>query len=279
MKTALIARGESGNVLYDTSKSIYGLIKSGPVTYHGRWMRLRPSGGGYPSYQDSIYKFEVEGGVSPILFVYGDCGKPYQSKEGTKQVFYFAGPIGELKIYCFDIMRPIFSGPALKTRAEDGRFTFNSLQWPLNVIGASTPPPPEGVGGDSIRPFAGGRSGILQYPTMGSGIAGSMYARVKINLNASKKYAAHIPWSRGVEWVYPFETGGGHVDNFRGSGEEGCSGTDGGVNHLIWTAPETTFGSVHTTTPVRFFNMAWDRLPRCPYIDIAEYPYPFDPQL
>lgn len=276
---ALIARKPDGTILYDTSKSIYGLIKAGPVTYTGdsnAWRRLQLNGA--PSYYiDKMYKFEVENAVSPIVFVYGTSGKPFQSQEGNKQVFYFAGPVENIRVYCFDLMRPILIGPALKTRDPGGSVTFNSLQFPLNVKGASMPPPPSNIGGGFVRPFdPWTRNGVLTDMST-QPIAGALYWESKVSLDASKKYAAHIPWNRGASWVAGLNEGGGNAGKYRGAGEEGCYGTDGGVAHVFWTSPETTFGSVPTTTQSGWFNLLGDKRPLCSYIDIAEYPYPFDP--
>lgn len=157
MVAALIVRKPNNSILYDTSKAAYGLIKAGPVVAAGQWNRLDPNKGNKPSYfADDIYKFEVENAVSPIVFVYGKSGKPFQSMEGNKQVFYFAGPVSGIQVYCFDLMRPIFTGPALKTRGEDGGLTFNSLQFPLNVKGTSTPPPVKYFDNGTLWPFTGG---------------------------------------------------------------------------------------------------------------------------
>lgn len=274
MNTALIVRDESGNVLYDTSKSIYGLIKSGPVTYHGRWQRFQ-SGGAGSVYYDNIYKFEVEGAVSPLVFVTGASNKPFQSKEGNKTVFYFAGQVDGIKVYCFDIMRPIFTGPALKTRKEDGGFTFNSLQRPLNVVGTSTPPGPVTFPNGMQTPFSGGSVAVLIPQPTGSRLGGVLWAYYTVNLNPSKTYAAHIPWDRGCGFVSQL----GSDTVFRGAVHEGCYGQQGSIVHCMWNSPETTYDGVHSTTPQGFMALLSNRMPSCSYIDTAEYPYPFNPQL
>ncbi|MDS9879492.1 hypothetical protein RMI40_32180 [Pseudomonas protegens] len=275
MNTALIVRDESGNVLYDTSKSIYGLIKSGPVTYHGRWQRLQSSGA-WSVYYDNIYKFEVEGAISPLVFVTGASNKPFQSKEGNKTVFYFAGQVDGIKVYCFDIMRPIFTGPALKTRKDDGGFTFNSLQRPLNIIGTSTPPGPVSIADGMQVPFAGGSSGVLISQPTGSTLGGVLWAYYTVNLDPSRTYAAHIPWDRGCAFVSQLNSSG---TVFRGAVHEGCYGQQGGVVHCLWNSPETTYEGVYSTTPKGFMSLLSSRMPSCSYIDTAEYPYPFNPQL
>lgn len=277
MSTALIARDASGNVLYDTSKSIYGLIKSGPVEYHGAWRRTQPSGGPH-IYFDSIYKFTVAKAISPIVFVTGACNQPVASKEGDNYVFYFAGPVSNIKVYCFDIMAPIFSGPALKTRSEDGKFTFNSLQRPLNVIGTSISTPPTGPWSETVpvAAFQGGTTYIvvsqLNNQDYTGGFRGYFWTRA---LDPQKTYAAHIPWSRGC-----WSTSQLNSDIiYRGSLHEGCYGQTGSIVHCFWTSPETTYGSVHSTTRVGITALTVDPRPACSYIDVSEYPYPFNPQL
>ncbi|AEK81714.1 Hypothetical protein PFL_6271 [Pseudomonas protegens Pf-5] len=274
MGPALIVRKESEEILYDTSKSVYGLVKSGPVEYHGIWRKLHPAGGPSP-YYDNIYKFTVENCVNPIVYVTGTCGKPFASKEGTSSVFYFAGPVEGIKVYCFDVMAPIFKGPALKTRDENGGFTFNSLQRPLNIIGTSTPPPPSPpYPNGRVAPFLGGYQVlVLDQPLLPSraGFRGYFYT---VPLNPAKTYAANIPWSRGC-WL---ASQLGRDEVWQTGSQEGCSGDTGSITHSFWTSPETTHGTVHSTTPTGWFSLTVNPRPQCTYIDVSEYPYPFNPQ-
>ena len=144
-------------------------------------------------------------------------------------------------------MAPIFTGPTLKTRAEDGTFTFNSLQWPLNVIGTSISTPPTGPwsGTVPVGVFAGGTTYVvIAQPTSSTlgGFSGWFWARA---LDPQKTYAAHIPWIRGC-----WSTGQLNSDTiYRGSLHEGCYGQTGSIVHCFWKSPETTYGSVHSTTP------------------------------
>lgn len=265
---ALIARTENGEVLYDTSKSIFGLIKSGPVEYHGRWRRYQSI------FYDNIYKFTVEGAISPLVFTVGDCGKPIQSKEGNTYVFYFLGPESfNIKVYCFDVMAPIFSGPALKTRNSAGEFTFNSLQRPLNIIGTNIPPPPSGPWSDKVpvAPLSGGSAYVAQYianPLAGWGAYGYSVA-----LDPNIEYAAHIPWARGCFSAFP----AGGNQTYMGGMSEGCSGYKGGIRHVFYAAPETSYEPVHSTFPTGVYSLVYGPRPSCSYINTAEYPYPFNP--
>lgn len=276
-KVALIVRDASGEVLYDTSKSVYGLIKSGPVVYHGLW--LRQQGAIANRFSDMIYKFTVDNAVSPIVFTVGDCGKPIESKEGDTHVFYFVGPVQNIKVYCFDVMRPIFNGAALKTRSEDSEFTFNSLQRPLNVIGSGEPLAPSGPWSDKnpVNPFIGGGNYLAQAASVRPTPIAGWYAWYRDTpLTPNVEYAAHIPWSRGC---FSVTYTGLYDDRYASGHAEGCSGRIGGIRHLFWGAPETTYTSVYSTTPVGCYSLTVAPRPSCSYIDTAEYPYPFNPQL
>lgn len=281
-KSALVVRDASGSMLYDTSKTIYGLIKSGPVEFAGKWNRYQSGMGDY------IYAFRVTNAVSPVVFTVGTCGRPYQSKEGDDTVFYFSGPVSGLRVYCFDIMRPIFTGPALKTRDESSNFTFNSLQRPLNVKGTTVCPPPTGPWAPPPSAqvpttpvgIQGGSSYHAQAQIISQMIAGfrAYYYDALIDPTRQKVFAAHIPWSRGC-WIL------GDVNEGSGSyyiqgGDEGCSGIGGGfIRHIFWGAPETTYTSVDVRNRPGMYSLTVDPRPACMYIDTAEYPYPFNPQL
>lgn len=275
MTVALVVRSEQGEVLYNTSKSVYGLVKSGGVEYVGTWLRYASG------FRDHIYKFTVRNGISPILFVVGDSGKPYQSKEGNDQVFYFAGPVSGIKVYCFDLMAPIFIGSALKTRDEEGKFTFNSLQRPLNIIGSSIAPPPSGPWSDKVpvAPFVGGSAypAVNQTVVPGQSIAGWRAYVYRRALNPAVEYAAYIPWARGCFScsVPP----GTDATPYMSGAAEGCSGYLGGITHSFWAAPETSHKSVFSATPTGVYSLVSGPRPLCTYIDTSQYPFPFDPAL
>ncbi|MGY2171874.1 hypothetical protein [Pseudomonas gingeri] len=275
---SLIVRNSIGEILYDTSKSVYGLVKSGALEYHGRWAKAVS-----PAYSDNIYKFVVKNGVSPILFTIGSCGKPFQSKEGNDIVFYFAAIVSEVRVYAFDLMRPMFSGPALKTRGENGNFTFNSLQWPLNIIGSSQPPPPSGPwsplpgGPDPSIPvgcFSGGGNNyvaLLSGPP-DAGFICEFYDRM---IDASKNIAAYIPWNRGCAYISSRISSRG---NMLFGIEEGCTGIGGGViRHHFWSSPETAYQSTFSAWLNGAYALTVSPRPTSLLIDANEYPYPFDP--
>ncbi|WP_446440332.1 hypothetical protein [Pseudomonas sp. 910_21] len=114
----------------------------------------------------------------------------------------------------------------------------------------------------------------IPQPT-GSTLGGVLWAHYTVNLNPSKAYAAHIPWDRGCGFVSQL----GSSTVFRGAVHEGCYGQQGSIVHCMWNSPETTYDGVHSTTPQGFMSLLSDRMPSCSYIDTAEYPYPFNPQL
>ncbi|MGY2183266.1 hypothetical protein [Pseudomonas agarici] len=285
MGAGLIARLPTGEVLYDTSKSVYGLVRSGQLTeYVGRWSKLSSV------FTDDIFKFVVPRALSPIVFTHGVCGQPYQSREGDDVVFYFANPKGAVRVYAFDLMRPIFSGPALKTRDSNESFTFNSLQWPMNIAGLSTPPVPTGPwyplpGGPqpsiAVGGFSGGNNylaqdseGAVGNPTPLSGFRAHYFDRV---IDATKNFAAHIPWSRGCAQI---SGTGGQFNNFYLYGMvEGCSGLPGGiVRHMFWSGAGTTYSGTSSQWQQGLYLLNTDPRPTSMLIDIGAYPYPFDPQ-
>lgn len=289
MSTAsLIVRNQQGEILYDTSKATYGLIKSGPVEYAGRWSKYNSI------FTDLVYSFTVTNAISPIVFVVGTCGQPYQSKEGDNTVFYFAGPVAGLQVYCFDIMRPIFSGPALKTRDSSANFTFNSLQRPLAVRGVSTPPVPSGpwaplpssqVPTDPVSGFSGGSSFLAQEEYIDRGnpslsVAGfrCYYYDFVADPTRTKTFAAYIPWGRGCFSLGNVNTGSSVF--YVGSLAEGCGGVGSGlIRHTFWTAPETSYEGVSNQFRPGIYSLNVSPRPTSLYIDTAEYPYPFNPQL
>lgn len=287
-KVALIVRGPSGNILYDTSKAIYGLIKSGPVEYAGRWSKYQSI------FTDPMYSFRVTNAISPIVFTVGSCGRPYQSKEGNDTVFYFAGPVGGIRVYCFDLMRPIFKGPALKTRSETDSFTFNSSQMPLNIVGSNTPPPPTGpwspppslqVPTNPVGGFYGGSWYHAQEEYVDRGNPGNSIAGFRCNYydfvadpTRTKTFAAYLPWSRGCFQVGETNAASGRYSIY--GEEEGCSGIGAGlIRHVFWTAPETTYTFINNQNRGGIYSLTVEPRPACMYIDTADYPYPFNPQL
>lgn len=271
MSAGLIVKKESGEVLYDTRLITYGLVKSGPVTALGlAWRRVQPSGAASYFY-DYVYSFRVPNAISPIVFVTGASSKPWPSREGNDVVFYFTGAVSSIKVYCFDEMQNIYSGAGLRTRTDDNGVTFNSLQYPLNVLGSSTPPPPAVFGGGRYYAYngVGYFEKVIIQPT-----AQGFYAEcgLPIKLNANTTYAAYTPWSRGL--IFGSQSTGAGV--WHNTSSEGCYGGVGEIVHVfaadgMGTSDSQNGYGIGVRSPP-----ASDRQPTCSYIDTAQYPYPFN---
>ena len=178
MTAKLVVKKESGELLFDTSKICYGLVKSGTFTYMERWQRkylrgfdLDPNKGS--SWEDSfragddMYGFSLSQAVSPIVFIVGRGCFNGSALAGSDMYFYYSGANASTKFYCFDLMRnDIPGGPYLKTFNEAGEITFNSLQAPLNVIASMGAPAPTGTDRYGRRyGYAGGRWELVRRQT------------------------------------------------------------------------------------------------------------------
>lgn len=271
MSAGLVVKKEDGSILYDTRKITYGLVKSGPVTSLGLiWRRWQPSGAASFFY-DYVYSFRVTNAIAPIVFVTGASSRPWPSREGSDIVFYFTGLVGNIKVYCFDEMQSIYSGAGLRTRRDDDVVTFNSLQYPLNVVGVSTPPPPVAFGGGRYYAFngAGYSERIVIQPT-----AQGFYAEctLPVKLTGGISYAAYIPWSRSM--IFGAQATGAGI--WYNTSNEGCYGGVGEINHVfaadgMGTSDSQNGYGIGVRSPP-----ASDRQPTCSYIDTSQYPYPFN---
>lgn len=272
MSAGLIVKKEDGETLYDTRLITYGLVKSGPVTSLGlAWRRNLPSGLPGGTY-DYVYSFRVPNAIAPIVFVTGASSKPWPSREGTDIVFYFTGLVGGIKVYCFDEMQNIYTGAGLRARNETDLVTFNSLQYPLNVIGVSTPPVAVAVGGGRYYAYNG--AGYFERPVIAPPDQGFyVECTLPVNLDAAITYAAYIPWSRSLLYGQATANGGRIYYN---TSNEGCYGSAGAVNH---TFAADGMGTSDFVVGAMFgvrSPPASDRQPTCSYIDTSQYPYPFN---
>ncbi|MBF8746912.1 hypothetical protein [Pseudomonas monteilii] len=291
MPAGLKVYKEDGNLLFDTEKITYGLLKSGYMSLITTWPRLEyrsadldpSSGSSYAesSFVDGIHGFSVTGAVAPIVFINGrgiSCGS---SKSGDTTTFYFTGASTATKYFYFDTMRNTLNGAGLKCFSEAGELTFNSLQYPLNIrqgINAPAPPTPTSLNGHLhyTQVFAGAsRSGVK----FAGSTMYSLVSEVFIPI-AAGNYATNTSFSRSIGQGLmdsepipgtPFPARGNQQNHF-----DGAYGASGGIYFMAMEAPRTT---MYWGTPVsynRFFDIPTDRYPQALVISIDNLPFPFN---
>lgn len=280
MSAGLKVFKEDGSLLFDTEKIAYGLLKSGYLSLQVSWPRLYmrsaelnptdPSSWAENSGQsDRILGFSVTGAVAPIVFIAGDGSTCGSSRSGNVTTFYYTGATTSTKFYYFDTMRNDLSGAGLKCFREDGELTFNSLQYPLNIVATVQPPNPGAViaPGSQYRrtPYLGGTV------TNGALIAGSapnVVARVTVPIGAGE-YAASIPFTRscglwGDQGYYPYTS----------TVQEGAGGVTGGVRFMFCVATRTT-EYIGGATWNLYFNIPSVK-PTALVIRTDDLPFPFN---
>ncbi|MNZ88696.1 hypothetical protein D3C78_1075940 [compost metagenome] len=290
MSAGLKVYRENGQLLFDTEKITYGLLKSGYLSFQLNWPRLDHRSAQLPpnegsswmesSFADAIHGFSVTGAVAPIVFITGtgiSCGS---SKSGDTTTFYFIGASPSTKFYYFDTMRNTLNGAGLKCYDETGALTFNSLQYPLNIvdtISAPAPPAPTYYNGQALYavPFAGASKVATRF--INSGLYYCV-ARVFIAVG-SGEYAASTTFSRSL--------GQGAMDNMSSPGEpfpagaymqanmDGAYGAAGGIYFMACDAARTTM--LQSTTATRnYFDIPTDRYPQALVIKTDDLPFPFN---
>ncbi|QXI49172.1 hypothetical protein HU763_006915 [Pseudomonas anuradhapurensis] len=290
MSAGLKVYKEDGSLLFDTEKITYGLLKSGYLSYMLNWPRLEYRSANLPpnegssyaesSFSDAIHGFSVTGAVAPIVFISGtgiSCGS---SKSGDTTTFYFIGASPNTKFYYFDTMRNTMNGAGLKCYDEAGTLTFNSLQYPLNIvdtISAPAPPTPTVVGGIAqyTVPFAGATKQAVRF--INSGVYYCV-ARIFIAVG-SGEYAASTTFSRSL--------GQGIMDGMSAPGTpfpaygnqqahmDGAYGATGGIYFMACDAARTTM-IYSTAAPNRYFDIPTNRYPQALVIKTDNLPFPFN---
>lgn len=290
MSAGLKVYKENGQLLFDTEKITYGLLKSGYLSFLVNWPRLDYRSASLPpnegssyaesSFADAIHGFSVTGAVAPIVFISGSgisCGS---SKSGDTTTFYFIGASPSTKFYYFDTMRNTLNGAGLKCYDESGTLTFNSLQYPLNIvdtISAPAPPTPSVVGGIAqyTVPFAGATKLATRF--INSGVYYCV-ARIFIAVG-SGEYAASTTFSRSF--------GQGIMDSMSAPGTpfpaysnqqahmDGAYGATGGIYFMACDAARTTMypGS---SAYNRYYDIPTDRYPQALVIKTDNLPFPFN---
>ena len=277
----------TGEILFNTDLICYGLVKSGYMTFFNYWSRktlrsaqLDPNNGANwtettttsdPRSADAIYGFTVYNCISPIVFLTGPGCLMGSSVSGTTITFYYASTNEATRFYVFDLMADNFAGSTyLKTWDTAGRITFNSLQPPLNIIGA-VQAPGQGSLDQFGRPqttYAGGANRIRQ-----STPAQQVDSYVNIGLG-SEEYAAYLPWSRTCS-TFDFLSGGGAQYGMA----EGCYGYSGGITFMFGAAAGTTNSRPSTagwSAPISFFNLPLDRFPVALVIRTSDLIFPYN---
>lgn len=281
---------EDGSLLFDTEKITYGLIRSGYLTFQLNWPRLvyrslnlpPNEGSSYAesSISDPIHGFSVTGAIAPIVFIVGSgisCGS---SKSGDTTTFYYLAASPSTKFFYFDTMRAGFSGAGLKCYDSSGNITFNSLQYPLNVIAsiaAPAPPAPTVVGGTAIYgvPFAGATKSAERFVN-----SGPYYCVAKVFIPVgSGELAANTTFSRSI--------GQGKMDGMSAPGSpfpaiaymqahmDGAYGANGGIYFMACDAARTTMYPSNTSANT-YFDIPTDRYPEALVISTTTLPFPFN---
>jgi hypothetical protein len=293
MAARLLVTKENGEILFDTTKICYGLVKSGNLAYLENWARyflrsaqLDPSNGANwapeaatPPRGDPAYGFTVTNAQSPIVFITGPGCLNGVSRTGNSMTFIYMNADENTRYYCFDLMANNIAGsPYLKTFLEDGRISFNSLQPPLNVIAAvSAPGKPAPNGGNQSAwypyTYAGGYN-VQRRGMVAPGYSPALDSRVDIALGG-EEYAAHLPWSRAAICL-----NGSASPGYTVSVAEGVYGRNGGITFMFGAAGATTIG----TTPAmsdgsvpagNAFRNIPDLRPTALVIRTAGLPFPY----
>lgn len=278
MAAGLQAYKEDGSQLFDTEKITYGLLKSGYLSLQTSWPRLLlksgqldPNDGGNwtedTSRMEPVLGFSVTGAVAPIVFISGDGCPAGSSRSGGTTTFYFVGCSTTTKYYYFDTMRDTLSGAGLKTfRESDGVLTFNSLQYPLNIVAAVQPPAPGTpyTPGYWTSPYNGG---VTTNGALISGAPANIVSRVTVPISAGE-FAAAITFTRGCGiWgsnYYPYTV----------AASEGAGGVSGGVRFMFSVATRTTQLAGNATANL-YFDIPSVR-PTALIIRTENLPFPFN---
>lgn len=265
----------NGTLQMDTERVTMGLLKSGYLEYAYRAYKLKQpslnSGSWVPWTQyDDVHSCGFEA-VAPVIFLHGPGARVYFNRTGNQWTVYFAGASTQTRFYVFDLMRDVGTGPALITRDPTGRVTFNSRQWPMNVVAnviPAGPPPPIGnptpPGGRFYPAYVGGTFEILA--------AQSQYfewivSRWHYQMMPGRLYAASLQWSRGALMA------GGEYTYYRAWNViEGAYGNAGSITFWFTTLPGSRIGEEYLTE--RFYNVP-TRLSAAQVIDVTDLPFPY----
>lgn len=235
-----------------------------------------------PSFGDGLWGFTVSNAISPVVFITGTGTLNGTSVSGNSITFYYSNASTSTKFYCFDLMADNMTGTTfMKTYDTSQRITFNSLQPPLNIIGAVQAPGPGASDqyGRRLNCYTGGATRVRQILQT---VGGVTYTRqtdsyVDIPIGSGIEYAAFLPWSRSVMyWDFGWGTDSSTFLNY--SGLEGAYGRVGGISFMFGASAATTqaipFNQGYSI-PISFSNLP-ATLPAALVITTANLPFPFN---
>ncbi len=286
---SLVVNKDTGELLFDTSRICYGLVKSGYLVAGEVWQRrvLRsitndPDQGG--SYRDStrtgdqMFTITVSNPRSPIVFLVGKGCLQGTSISGATMTFHYSAASEATRAYVFDLMADNIAGsPYLKTFTDQGVCTFNSLQPPLNVVAAVQAPSPGAADAWNRRvlPYAGGSWQAVRPQT--ASVDFQAHFIVDVPLGQGIEYAACLPWSRGAA---------GYIDgnltnvNAKVIGfSEGAYGRSGGISFMFAPAGATSsidLSGNQYSIPGSLANLPLDRFPQALVVPTANLPFPYN---
>ncbi|MDD1150415.1 hypothetical protein M5G25_19225 [Pseudomonas sp. TNT2022 ID357] len=250
---------ESGGTLIDSNLISYGLVKSGFMIANGYYEVGYNEGDGYwPTYWDDVPIHAVRvTGIQPIVFCVGRSILTYVDRVGNDWVFNYIGADTSVRFYAYDLMRePNNDAVRFRLWKEDGSISFNSKQWPLNIIeSVQVPYPPE-------------------YP-------GSNYETWTRSYNNNRIYAANLPFSRGARvWAGAPERIGMLVEGYIYEGlvvEGGWGGT--GAAYAGFYIDPNIYPAIYvvgTGGKVNSYNRVYTaHMPKLAVVDVTELPFPY----
>lgn len=286
---SLVVNKDTGELLFDTSRICYGLVKSAYLAAGEVWQRrvLRsvsndPDQGG--SYIDStragdqMFTITVSNPRSPIVFLVGKGCLQGTSISGATMTFHFSAASTATKAYVFDLMADNIAGsPYLKTFTDQAVCTFNSLQPPLNVVAAVQAPEPGAADawGRHVLPYAGGSWQAIRPQNASFDFQAHFVADVA--LGQGIEYAACLPWSRAAAGYIDGSLT--NVNNKVIGFSEGAYGRNGGISFMFAPAGATSsidLSGNQYSIPGSLGNLPLDRFPQALVVPTANLPFPYN---
>ncbi|WP_236188116.1 hypothetical protein [Pseudomonas paraglycinae] len=286
---------DNGQMLFDTTKISYGLVKSGYMTFQQSWSRrqlrsaqLNPTeGANWSPVQnvaqdkgDNLFGFTLSNARNPIVFLVGSGTLNGSQRAGNNITFLYSNSTAETRYYCFDLMADNIAGTTfLKIYNDDRTLTFNSLQPPLNVVGQYTAPPPDPrtQAGRYFLLYQGGRTQRRQLRMAPDYRVPQADCIFDVPLASGVEYAAFLPWSRGSS-IMDFNSG------YQGDAAayavlEGAYGRTGGISFMFGASAGTTdsraMAGGGVPAGISYGSVAIDRFPTALIIQTAALPLPY----